>query len=125
MAKKRHTAEQVIAKLREAEVLLAKGTEMPMVCRRLGVTQQTYYRWRGGHRTVTSKHESEKGMKQPKTTGRDELWDRGWDEHQSRQLRRQASLPFAENLKWLEEAQEFGENLIAQSKRRKSGEARE
>ena len=54
MAKKRHTAEQIIAKLREAEVFLAKGTEMPLVCRRLGVTQQTYYRWRkeyGGVRT--------------------------------------------------------------------------
>ena len=54
MAKKRHTAEQIISKLREAEVLLAKGTKMPQVCRRLGVTEQTYYRWRkeyGGVRT--------------------------------------------------------------------------
>ena len=32
MAKKRHTAEQITAKLREAEVLLAKGTKMPQVC---------------------------------------------------------------------------------------------
>ena len=47
-------AEQVIAKLREAEVLLAKGTKMPQVCRKLGVTEHTYYRWRkeyGGVRT--------------------------------------------------------------------------
>ena len=54
MAKKRHTAEQIIAKLREAEVLLAKGAKMPQVCRRIGVTDQTYYRWRkeyGGVRT--------------------------------------------------------------------------
>ncbi len=54
MAKKRHTAEQIIAKLREAEILLAKGTQMPPVCRKLGVTEQTYYRWRkeyGGVRT--------------------------------------------------------------------------
>jgi putative transposase len=54
MAKKRHTAEQIISKLREAEVLLAKGTKMPQVCRKLGVTDQTYYRWRkeyGGVRT--------------------------------------------------------------------------
>jgi transposase-like protein len=54
MAKKRHTAEQIIAKLREAEILLAKGTQMPQVCRKLGVTEQTYYRWRkeyGGVRT--------------------------------------------------------------------------
>ena len=54
MASKRHTAEQIISKLREAEVLLAKGTKMPQVCRKLGVTDQTYYRWRkeyGGVRT--------------------------------------------------------------------------
>ena len=54
MAKKRHTAEQIISKLREAEVLLAKGTKMLQVCRKLGVTEQTYYRWRkeyGGLRT--------------------------------------------------------------------------
>jgi putative transposase len=54
MAKRRHTAEQIISKLREAEVLLAKGTKMPQVCRKLEVTDQTYYRWRkeyGGVRT--------------------------------------------------------------------------
>ena len=54
MAKKRHTAEQIISKLREAEVLLAKGMKIPQVCRKLGVTDQTYYRWRkeyGGVRT--------------------------------------------------------------------------
>ncbi len=54
MAKRRHTAEQIISKLREAEVHLAKGTKMPQVCRKLGVTEQTYYRWRkeyGGVRT--------------------------------------------------------------------------
>ena len=58
MAKKRHTAEQIISKLREAEVLLAKGTKMPQVCRKLGVTEQTYYRWRkeyGGLRTDQAK----------------------------------------------------------------------
>ncbi len=46
MAKKRHTPEQIIAKLREAEILLAKGTKMPQVSRKLGVTEHTYYRWR-------------------------------------------------------------------------------
>jgi len=54
MAKRRHTAEQIISKLREAEVLLAKGTKVPPVCRKLGVTEATYYRWRkeyGGVRT--------------------------------------------------------------------------
>ncbi len=65
MAKKRHTAEQIIAKLREAEILLAKSMKMPQVCRKLGVTEQTYYRWRkeyGGVRTDQVKRlkESEK-----------------------------------------------------------------
>ncbi len=46
MAKSRHTAEQITAKLREAQVLLAKGGRMAQVCRKLGVTEQTYYRWR-------------------------------------------------------------------------------
>ncbi len=58
MAKKRHTAEQIIARLREAEVLLAKGTKMPLVCRKLGITEQTYYRWRkeyGGLRVEQAK----------------------------------------------------------------------
>ena len=47
MAKKqRHTPEQIIAKLREAEVKLAKGTAVGQVCKELGVTEPTYYRWR-------------------------------------------------------------------------------
>jgi transposase-like protein len=46
MAKKRHTAEQIIAKLREAEVELAKGQPISKVVRKLGITDQTYYRWR-------------------------------------------------------------------------------
>lgn len=41
MAKKRHTAEQIIAKLREAEVELAKGQPISKVVRKLGVTEQT------------------------------------------------------------------------------------
>ena len=47
MAKKqRHTPEQVIAKLREAEVKLAKGTAIGQVCKDLAITEQTYYSWR-------------------------------------------------------------------------------
>ena len=46
MRKKRHTAEQIIAKLREAEVALSQGKTVPEACRNLGVTEQTYYRWR-------------------------------------------------------------------------------
>lgn len=46
MAKRKHTAEQIIAKLREAEVLLAQGQTVAQASRALGVTEQTYYRWR-------------------------------------------------------------------------------
>jgi len=46
MARKRHTAEEIINKLREAEVGLARGMTVPEVCRKLGVSEQTYYRWR-------------------------------------------------------------------------------
>ncbi len=46
MARKRHSPEQIIRKLREAEVLLAKGETVGAVARRLEVTEQTYYRWR-------------------------------------------------------------------------------
>ena len=46
MAKKRYTAEQIIRQLREAEVELAKGQTTGVVCRKLGITEQTYYRWR-------------------------------------------------------------------------------
>ena len=46
MARKRHSAEQIILKLREAEVALGQGESVKSVCKRLEVTEQTYYRWR-------------------------------------------------------------------------------
>ena len=46
MGKKRHTAEQIIGKLRTAEIELAKGLSTAEVVRKLGITEQTYYRWR-------------------------------------------------------------------------------
>ena len=46
MGKRGHTPEQIIGKLREAEVELAKGKTVGEVCRKLAVTEQTYYRWR-------------------------------------------------------------------------------
>ena len=44
MGRKRQTAEQIIRKLREAEVELARGMKTLDVARKLGVTEQTYYR---------------------------------------------------------------------------------
>ena len=46
MAKRKHTAEQIIGKLREAEVLLAQGQTVAQVCKGLGVSEQSFYRWR-------------------------------------------------------------------------------
>lgn len=43
---KRHKPEQIIGKLREAEIELSKGATVPEACKQIGVTDQTYYRWR-------------------------------------------------------------------------------
>lgn len=58
MAKKKHTPEQIIQKLREVEVLVAEGATIVDAVRHIGVTEQTYYRWRseyGGMRTDQAK----------------------------------------------------------------------
>ena len=44
--KKRHGAEQIVAMLRQADVGLGKGLRVPEVCKQLGISEQTYYRWR-------------------------------------------------------------------------------
>ena len=46
MPTKKHTPEQVINKLREAEVALAQGKTVAEASRQIGVTEQTFYRWR-------------------------------------------------------------------------------
>ena len=53
MARKRYSSEpqrglllQMIGYLREAEILQAKGSTMPQICKKIGVVEQTYYRWR-------------------------------------------------------------------------------
>ncbi len=43
---KRHGAEQIVGKLRQADVELGKGLKVPEVCKHLGISEQTYYRWR-------------------------------------------------------------------------------
>jgi putative transposase len=45
-AAKRYWAEQIVAKLREAERLQGQGATIPQVCKKLGVSEQTFYRWR-------------------------------------------------------------------------------
>lgn len=46
MPKKTFTSEQVINKLRQAEVLISEGNSIAQVCKKLEVCEQTYYRWR-------------------------------------------------------------------------------
>jgi len=58
MGRKRYTAEQIICMLREAEVFLSQGSSVGEVCRKLGISEQTYYRWRkdyGGMRVDQAK----------------------------------------------------------------------
>lgn len=46
MKRTRHTAEQIIRKLREADAQLSAGATIPEVCRGFGVSETTYHRWR-------------------------------------------------------------------------------
>lgn len=58
MVKKAFKPEQIIGKLREAEVLLSQGLIVGEASRKLGITEQTYYRWRreyGGMRVEQAK----------------------------------------------------------------------
>ena len=46
MARKRHTAEEIVAKLRQVDLLMAQGKPIAEAVRMIGVTEVTYYRWR-------------------------------------------------------------------------------
>jgi putative transposase len=46
MARKRHTAEEIVVKLRQVDVLIAQGRQVADAVRSIGVTEVTYYRWR-------------------------------------------------------------------------------
>jgi transposase-like protein len=46
MSRRRFTTEQIIGKLREAEVLQSQGESIEAICKQLEITNQTYYRWR-------------------------------------------------------------------------------
>ncbi len=49
MSRKRFSVEQIINRLRGAEVLLAQGQTVGEICRGIGVSEQSYYRWRREH----------------------------------------------------------------------------
>ena len=59
MVRKSYTPEQIINKLREAEVLLSQGATIAVITRKIGVSDYTYYRWRkeyGGMRVDQAHH---------------------------------------------------------------------
>ena len=71
MPKKVFSPEQIIAKLRQIEVLIAQGKAVALACKQAGVSEQTYYRWRkeyGGLRLDQAKRlrELEKGKQRVK-----------------------------------------------------------
>lgn len=58
MSRKRFSAEEIVNKLREADVLIARDQSIAQACKQIGVTDQTYYRWRkeyGGLKTDQAK----------------------------------------------------------------------
>ena len=46
MGARRNSTEQILVRLREAEIEMGRGLKVPEVCRRLGISEQTFYRWR-------------------------------------------------------------------------------
>jgi|LUME01.1.fsa_nt_gb transposase-like protein len=46
MPRTRYSTEQIVTKLRQAEVELGRGLRVPQMCKKLGISEQTYYRWR-------------------------------------------------------------------------------
>ena len=63
MPKKRYNAEEIIHKLREADVLLSQGMNVGQVSKRIGIAEQTHYRWRqacGGMKVAQAKRLKER-----------------------------------------------------------------
>ena len=78
--RRRRTAEQIVGKLGEAEVLLSQGQATPEVCKQIGISEQTYYCWRreyGGLRLDQAKRlkEFERENGRPKKLVADQVLD--------------------------------------------------
>jgi putative transposase len=56
MKRTRHSPEQIIAKLREADVLLGGGATIGQVCQKLGIAEQTFHRWRNQYGGMKAQH---------------------------------------------------------------------
>ena len=73
MARRRHAPEQVINKLREAEVAIVDGSTVAEAARRIGVTGRTFYRWRseyGGLRIDQPRHQRLPGPEGARSNGK-------------------------------------------------------
>ena len=71
MQHRRHTPEQVVRKLREADKLLAEGADIATVAKHLEVSEQTYHRWRnqyGGMKADDAKRLKELGGRTPSSS---------------------------------------------------------
>ena len=80
MPRKRYSTEQIVTKLRQAEVEFGRGLRTPEMCKKLGVSEQTYYRWRkkyGGLRLDQAKRlkELERENGRLKKLGADQALD--------------------------------------------------
>ena len=65
MSRKRFTMEQIIGLLREMDVKISQGKNVGQICREIGISEQTYYRWRkeyGGMKTVQVKRLKDLGQ---------------------------------------------------------------
>jgi len=68
MGRKRFKPEEIVNKLREADVLIAQGRTVAQASKQIGVTEQTYYRWRkeyGGLKTDQAKRLKELSVRMP------------------------------------------------------------
>ncbi len=54
MPRRKQCPEEIVGKLREAEVVLARGATTAEACRRIAISEQTYYRWRKGYGRLTT-----------------------------------------------------------------------
>src|SRR5215203_6286080 len=72
--RRRHTPEQVVRKLTQADRLLAEGKDVADVCRELGVSEQTYYRWRNQFGGLNAGDAKRKGLER----GNSAMVSRGW-----------------------------------------------
>ena len=66
MSQKRHNVDQIISKLRRADVELGKGIKVPEVCKIIGITEQTYYRWRQKYGGKQLRPPTDEGGNRPK-----------------------------------------------------------